>query len=170
MNIMGLGTGAKTQDWQAGAQHAISLMGIALAGEADLIAATGTVYGSRVFAFENVVLDAELFDLVCHLLEGVAVSDDDLALDVIEHVGPGGHFLAEPHTRAHMRELWMPRFFGRETWEEWEAAGRPEPRHRAHERVLQILAQHEPQPLPDDVERELLHIIDVREREGANHG
>ncbi len=71
MNILGFGTGAKTQDWQAGAQHAIALMGIAVAGEADMIAATGTVYGSRVFAFENVLLDAELFDLTCHLLEGV---------------------------------------------------------------------------------------------------
>lgn len=165
MNIVGFGTGAKTQDWQAGAQHALSLMGIALAGEADLIGATGTIYGSRVFAFENVVLDAELFDLVCHLLENVSVSDDDLALDVIEAVGPGGHFLAQAHTRAHMRELWAPRFFGRDTWEEWEAAGRPEPRHRAHERVRQIIAEHEPEPLPEDVERELLHIIEVHERE-----
>jgi len=172
MNILGFGTGAKSQDWQAGAQHAIALMGVAVAGEADMIAATGTVYGSRVFAFENVVLDAELFDLVCHMLESVSVSDEDLALEVIEAVGPGGHFLSQAHTRAHMRELWMPRFFGRDTWEDWEAAGRPDPRDRARERLRQILTEHEPEPLDADVERELLHIIDVHEREseGAKHG
>ncbi len=170
MNILGFGTGAKTQDWQAGAQHAIALMGIAVAGEADMIAATGTVYGSRVFAFENVLLDAELFDLTCHLLEDISVDDEALAFDVIEAVGTGGHFLAQAHTRAHMRELWMPRFFGRDTWEEWEAAGRPEPRDRAHERVRQILAEHQPEPLDEDVERELLRIIDSHQKEGAHHG
>ena len=170
MNILGFGTGAKTQDWQAGAQHAIALMGIAVAGEADMISATGTVYGSRVFAFENVLLDAELFDLTCHLLEGISVDDEALAFDVIEAVGPGGHFLAQAHTRAHMRELWMPRFFGRDTWEQWESAGRPGPRERAHERVLQILAEHEPEPLDEDVDRELLRIIDSHQKEGAHHG
>jgi trimethylamine--corrinoid protein Co-methyltransferase len=170
MNILGFGTGAKTQDWQAGAQHAIALMGIAVAGEADMIAATGTVYGGRVFAFENVLLDAELFDLTCHLLESIGVDDEALAFDAIQAVGPGGHFLAQAHTRAHMRELWMPRFFGRDTWEEWEGAGRPEPRDLAHERVQQILAEHEPEPLDEDVERELLRIIDSHQKEGAHHG
>jgi trimethylamine--corrinoid protein Co-methyltransferase len=170
MNILSLATGAKTQDWQAGAQHAISLAGVALAGPADLIAATGTVYGSRVFAFENVLLDAELFSLVCHLLEDVPAEQDDLAIEVIEAVGPGGHYLAEMHTRAHMRELWMPRFFDRDAWEDWEAAGRPEARDRAHERVAMILAEHEPEPLPEDVERELREMIGRHEREGADHG
>ncbi len=170
MNILGFGTGAKTQDWQAGAQHAISLMGVAVAGEADLISATGTGYGSRVFAFENVLLDAELFDLTCHLLEGISVDDEALAFDVIEAVGPGGHFLAQAHTRAHMRELWMPRFFGRDTWEGWEAAARPEPRDLAHERVREILAEHQPEPLDEEVERELLRIIDAHQKEGAHHG
>jgi trimethylamine--corrinoid protein Co-methyltransferase len=128
------------------------------------------VYGSRVFAFENVLLDAELFSLVCHLLEDVPAEQDDLAVEVIEAVGPGGHYLAETHTRAHMRELWMPRFFDRDAWEDWEAAGRPEARDRAHERVATILAENEPEPLPEDVERELREMTERHEREGADHG
>lgn len=169
-NTVICGTGAKTQDWQAGAQHAVSMMGLAAAGGGDLIAATGTVYGSRVFAFENVLLDAELFDLVARTLEGFSVTEEDLAVDVIEKVGPGGHFLAEPHTRRHMHERWKARFFGREAWEEWELLGRPEPRDRARERAREIVATHRPMPLPN--EADLLRIIEAHEREeeGAHHG
>jgi trimethylamine--corrinoid protein Co-methyltransferase len=172
MNILSFATGSKTQDWQAGAQHAISLAGVALAGQADLISGTGCVYGSRVFAFENVLLDAELFSLVGRLLEDVPAEDDDLALEVIEAIGPGGHYLAETHTRAHMRELWMPTFFGRDSWEDWEVAGKPEARDRAHARVAEIIEQHQPEPLPEDVESELYNIIESFERrtEGARHG
>ena len=164
INIQGCQTGAKTQDWQAGAQHGISLMTIAIAGSAELIAATGTVYGAGVWAHENVVLDAELFDIICRAVEGFEVSEETLAFDTIREVGPGGHFLASPHTLHHMRERWTPHLFGQETWEEWEAAGRPSARERAHERVKQILAEHEPEPLPDDVAAELDRIVERHRR------
>ncbi|MBI3648866.1 MAG: trimethylamine methyltransferase family protein [Actinobacteria bacterium] len=161
MNIIAFGTGAKTQDWQAGAQHALSLMGVLASGDVDLVSATGTIYGSRVFAFENVLLDAELWDIAARILEGFPVSEDLLAVDVIEAVGPAGHFLDQDHTLAHMRERWRARFFGSESWEAWEAAGRPEPKDRARDRAREIVATHEPLPLPEDVEREL-HAIAAR--------
>jgi trimethylamine---corrinoid protein Co-methyltransferase len=159
MNIMAFATGAKTQDWQAGAQHALSLMGVLAAGNADLVSATGTLYGSRVFAFENVLLDAELWDLAATMLAGIPVTDDDLALPVIEDVGPGNHFLDQDHTLAHMRERWSGRFFAKDTWEEWEAVGRPEPKHRARDRALELIASHQPLPLDETVDRELRAIV-----------
>jgi trimethylamine--corrinoid protein Co-methyltransferase len=159
MNIMAFATGAKTQDWQAGAQHALSLMGVLAAGNADLVSATGTLYGSRVFAFENVLLDVELWDLAATMLQGIPVTDEDLALPVIEDVGPGGHFLDQDHTLAHMRERWSGRFFARDTWEEWEALGRPEPKDRARDRAVDLIASHQPIPLDEAVDRELQAIV-----------
>lgn len=166
INILALDTGAKTQDWQAGAQHSISLMAVAAAGRAEMIAATGGLYGAAVYDNVNVILDAELFDLVCTLLEGVPVTDETLALEAIVEVGRGGELLGHPHTLRHVRELWMPRTFGRETWEAWERAGRPDPRDRAREEVRRILADHRPEPLPEDVDRELVRIIEARTAEG----
>jgi trimethylamine--corrinoid protein Co-methyltransferase len=84
---------------------------------------------------------------------------------VIEAVGPGGHFLAEEHTRVHMRERWRSELFGKDAWEAWEAAGRPEPRDRARDRVREILATHEPEPLPEDLDGELRAIVEHRARE-----
>jgi trimethylamine:corrinoid methyltransferase-like protein len=55
-------------------------------------------------------------------------------------------------------------------WEDWEAAGKPEPRERARERLLRILEEHVPAPLPDGVEDRILEVIAEHERkvEGAD--
>ncbi len=156
-------TGAKASDWQAGTENALSGLASWLAG-ADMLCGAGLLYAARVFSLEQVLLDAELFDLIRHMTEGFSVSEEDLATSVIEAVGPGGHFLSQPHTLANMRRLWQSRFFNRDSWEDWEAAGRPEPRDRARERARTILAEHTPMPLPDGVEEELLEAIAAHER------
>jgi len=78
---------------------------------------------------------------------------------VIEEVGPGGHYLAQAHTLRNMRSQWQSRFFGRDPWEDWEAAGRPGPSDRARARAVAILAEHHPAPLPDGVEEQILEVI-----------
>lgn len=151
-------TGAKSADWQAGVENALSGMASWLGG-ADMLGGAGLLYGARVYSIAQLVLDAELFDLVCRVAGGVAVTDEDLALEVIEEVGPGGHFLAQPHTLRNMRRLWRPRTFDRATWEDWVAAGRPEPRERARERAREILAEHAPSPLESSVQEGIRGII-----------
>jgi trimethylamine--corrinoid protein Co-methyltransferase len=151
-------TGSKSADWQAGIENALSMMASWLGG-ADLLCGAGLLYGARVYSITELLLDAELFGLARSMGEGITVSDDDLAVEVIEEVGPGGHFLAQPHTLRHMRGQWQPRFFGRDSWEDWEAADRPDPHDRARERAEQILAEHEPMPLPAGVEDQILEVI-----------
>ncbi len=157
------GTGAKTQDWQAGVQHMLSAITSYLAG-GDMLCASGTIYAGRVFAFEQVLLDSELVDIIHSLELGLPVSDEDLAVEAIDDVGPGGHFLAHDHTLRNMRRNWRPRYFDRATWEEWEAAGRPSPRDRARERARSIVAEHRPDPLPEGTEEALLRVLEEHER------
>jgi trimethylamine:corrinoid methyltransferase-like protein len=89
----------------------------------------------------------------------IRVSEDDPAVGPIGEVGPGGNFLAEDHTIAHLRELWWQRPFDQGTWEDWEAAGHPDPRSRARERVRTLFASHVVPSLPDGVPAELDRII-----------
>jgi len=158
--------GAKSADWQAGLENGLSGLASLFAG-ADMLSGAGLLYAARVFALEEMVLDAEIFGLVRHLGGGLVVDEETLAVDVIGGVGPGGNFLAEEHTVAHMRELWQPRLFNRGTWEEWEAAGRPSPRDRARERAKSLLASHVPPPLPDGVAGELDAIVAAFSREAG---
>jgi trimethylamine--corrinoid protein Co-methyltransferase len=104
--------------------------------------------------------------VICDVLEGISVTEEALALDQVAELAAGADLSAHPHTQRHLAELWTPATFSHETLEAWEAAGRPDPRGRARERVRTILAEHQPDPLPEDVDRELLNIIETRTAEG----
>lgn len=156
-------TGAKTSDWQAGTENGLSGLSSSLAG-ADMLCGAGLLYGARVYSAQQLLLDAELFDLLAKMAEGFGTSEEELAAEVIDAVGPGGHFLAEKHTRDHMRELWRSSLLSRESWEEWEGLGRPEPRDRARERARELRETHKPFPLPDGADEAIVRVIEEMER------
>ena len=75
------------------------------------------------------------------------MDEESLALDVIDAVGPGGHFLAQPHTRRHMRDAVL-----RAVSQEIGPDGQHyrDPVEVARERALDILDNYRPEPLADD--------------------
>ncbi len=152
-------TGSKTSDWQAGTENGLSAMCSAISG-VDLFSGAGLLYAARVFSPLQMLLDCELFDLIARITEGFDADEDTLATEVIDSVGPGGHFLDQDHTLAHMRELWRSSYFSRESWEDWRAAGKPEPRDRARARAEEILATHEPHPLPGGAAEEIRKVVE----------
>jgi len=90
------------------------------------------------------------------------MDEKSLALDVIDAVGPGGHFLAQPHTRRHMRDAVV-----RAVTQEIDAEGQ---HYRgalevARERALDILRNYEPAPLEEDVRCELRRIVGDADRQ-----
>lgn len=161
-----MGTGAKRPDWQAGVQNAASTMA-KLMSPADMITAAGSLFGCNVYSMDELVLDAEIFDLVWRLTQGYDFDEEHIAEEVMENVGPGSHFLGEAHTREHMRDFWVSPIFNRDSWEDWEAAGEPDPADHARSRVSEILGTHEPLPLDDDQLKELRKIVDAYQAERA---
>jgi trimethylamine:corrinoid methyltransferase-like protein len=88
---------------------------------------------------------------------------------VIESVGPGGHFIEDRSTVAGIRsgEWYVSRLGLHDTYEAWEAAGKPALLDELQDEVNRILASHEPLPLCEDVKRELDRIqAKAREIEG----
>ena len=160
-------TGSKAPDWQAGLENGLSGFASLVSG-ADMCSGAGLLYAARTFSLEEMLLDAEVWGLLASFGRGLALADEDLAVEAIAAVGPAGDYLMEDHTLAHMRRLWQPRFFDRRTWEEWEGAGRPEPADRARDRVRALLEAHRPMALPDGVPAELDRIVAAYEsRAGA---
>ncbi len=159
-----LGSGAKRSDWQAGAQAALTAAKHAFL-PADLFNGAGGLYAANAFSPAQLLLDCELFDAMVRWTEGHAVDDANLGLDVVDHVGPEGHFLAEPHTLEHMGEFWRSTFMDRSSWEEWEAAGQPDPEDAALAEARRLIAEHEPEPLDEAVARELSRVVAAHEAE-----
>jgi trimethylamine--corrinoid protein Co-methyltransferase len=155
-------TGSKTGDWQAGVDNALSSALSQLCG-ADLMSGAGLLNAARLFSFEQLIMDCEIHDLVQAVGQGMTVSPETLAEDVIDAVGPRRHFLTAEHTRAHLREIWQPSVMERAPWGEWERLGRPSANTKAREIACRILASHAPEPLPSsDRIREIIDDLSRR--------
>jgi len=91
------------------------------------------------------------------LVDGVSLEGPALAADVIAKVGPGGHFLAEKHTRENLRrEQFIPSdVVCRLTPNAWRKSGSKNSIDRAKETVDKLLTEHVPKPLPLDAEERL---------------
>ena len=86
--------------------------------------------------------------------QGIVLDDDTLALDVVDRVGPGGHFLDEEHTLNHFRDVWYPQLFERMDYDRWLEKGAKHFEERLLEKTKQAMA-YVPAALPPEVLREL---------------
>mgnify|MGYP000333047422 CR=1 FL=1 len=146
---------AKVLDQQAAIEAAISVAVAALSG-ANLIHDVGYLESGLIGSYDMLVMSDEIIGMVKHILRGIAVDDEHLALHVIDRVGPGGHYLADEHTLKHFRtEFWYPTLLDRTRWEDWEAAGAKSLGQRVREKVLDLLENFEPEPLDPEVEEKL---------------
>ena len=150
---------SKLPDEQAAAESAFSLI-LETLGGAQLVHDVGYLEGGRLNSVEQMVICDELINYVKHFMKGMEVSEETLALDVIDEVGPYGDFLAAAHTRRHFKEAWYPGLFDRNNYDNWIAAGGKSLRQRATERVVEILENHEPEPLSASVQAQIDAIVD----------
>jgi trimethylamine--corrinoid protein Co-methyltransferase len=147
-------TDAKLPDIQAGMEKAQSLIQVALAGANFIHHAAGMLEDMSTIAYEQFVIDNDLLGMAMRAVRGIEVNSETLALDVIERVGPGGHYLMDEHTLRHMRtEHYYPSaVFDRKPRETWEEAGARDAWDRSKEIARHILAEHKPEPLDPDTD------------------
>jgi trimethylamine--corrinoid protein Co-methyltransferase len=147
-------TEAKIPDLQAGVEKAQSVIQVALAGANFIHHAAGMLEDMSTIAYEQFVMDNELLGMAMRAVRGIEVNDETLALDAIDRVGPGGHYLMDEHTLRYMRtEHYYPSaIFDRQGREMWEEAGATDAWARAKEVARRILAEHQPEPLDPAVD------------------
>jgi len=111
---------------------------------------------------ELVVIADEIVSMNRRVFEGIEVSDETLAVDVVAAAGPGGDFLHTKHTRRHVRDLqWRPTVFNRVSQARWEAEGSLDLRAKARRKAMGILADHKPEPLPADVKKTMDDLVEA---------
>jgi trimethylamine--corrinoid protein Co-methyltransferase len=134
----------------------------AVLGGVDLVFDVGNVEGGLQYSPEVAVMADEAIGMLRGALEPVDVDDGSLALDVIRSVGIGGTYLGEAHTLSNFRSLWMPKLLDWHARDDWVAAGSKTLRERAADRVREVLATHEPDPLPPETIDALEAVIERR--------
>lgn len=148
--------------WQQGRDNAYTALLVPLAG-ADLITGSGLLEASTLLVPEQIILDDEVYHINRVLLEGIGTDTKDLALDVILDVGPRGHFLAQDHTRRHLRDIWIPKLTHPRPSPPGRAA--EDVRQRAQAELYRILGDHQPEPLPPATRTELQAILEAAGQE-----
>ena len=148
--------------WQLGRDSVYTSLMVAMAG-ADLAEGLGMIKSSTLLVPEQIIFDDEIYHTHRALVEGVDTSIDGLAMDAIKNVGPGGHFLAQKHTRKHLRKIWIPEL-SHPRISQGEAPS-ADIRQRARDKFDLILKEHMPEPLEESVQRELQAILDAAKNE-----
>jgi trimethylamine--corrinoid protein Co-methyltransferase len=156
-------TGAKQPNWQAGVDNSLSTF-MASVVMSDMLLGTGFLHGSRIWSYEQMLMDCEIYDIIYKMMQGIVVDDETLALDAIRAVGPGGNFLKHKHTIKHMRNIFLPQFMDRRPYSEWESKG-DGPRDWALAKAREILETHQPDMLDAKLTTELQNIIASVEKE-----
>ena len=137
----------------------------ALAG-ANLIYGLGMLEMGMTLDWAQLVMDNEIAGMVKHVVQGIPVNDETLAVDVIHEVGPFGDFISHEHTRKHMRTLQsQPRLIDRRRRDFWQQLGGTDLAERSREEAKHILKTHQPDPLPQGVVTALRSIVQNAEEE-----
>jgi trimethylamine--corrinoid protein Co-methyltransferase len=133
----------------------------------NLIYGLGMIESGVTFDYAQLVIDDEMARMVKQFVRGIRVDDEALAVDDIARVGSFGDFLSLDATMRHMRETSQPELIDRRVREEWEARGSTSLYERALARAREILAEHQPEPLPADVRQRIRDIVATADRELA---
>jgi trimethylamine--corrinoid protein Co-methyltransferase len=141
---------------QAGYERALSSL-LPVLSWPDILVGPGLLGGSMILCLEQLLIDVEVFRMCRRARQGIAVDEDKWLENVIGRVGPAGAFIAEPSTVDGIRggEWYVSQLGVHDSFEGWEAAGRPMLLEEARDKVKHILMTHEPLPFDEDVEREL---------------
>jgi trimethylamine--corrinoid protein Co-methyltransferase len=148
---------SKVPDAQAGFESMATAMITGLAGANFIHDAAGLLEFCMTASYEQYVMDSEILGMCMRAIRGIEVDEETIAEDVIRAVGPGGNFLTTEHTLKYSRkEFFYPSLADRSKREDWEGAGRKDTATRARERARQILREHRPLPIEENVQAEIL--------------
>ena len=146
--------------WQSAAEVATDPLLAGLAG-AEIVTGLGLRDTYTLLYPEAIILDDDIYHKARYNLLNMEVSPETLAIDIINKVGPGGHFLSQKHTRKYMRTAMV-----RGVLHQLDAAGKyRDPVEYAREKVAWILENHHPEPPSADMQKEINRIVAAADKE-----
>ena len=150
---------AKLFDEQASAEGIYSLLLEALSG-GNLIHDVGYIDSGLTSSPHQIVFCNEAIELIKHIVAGIPLGREELPLDVIDKVGPGGHYLAEEHTIRNFKRIFMPKLLTRESYSNWESNGKKTLGQVVDEKVKWIVQEYSPEPLNKEISKKLDTLIE----------
>lgn len=148
-------TNSKINDAQSGYETGMSTIAGILGG-IDMLNMGGLLDSLKAFDFAKAVIDDEIAMMLKRVKRGIKFDDQELALEVISQVEPGGSFMMNPHTLKRMKsEALLTGLSERDAREVWEKKGALDTHARAMVHVRDILIRKSTTLFSEDIERRL---------------
>jgi trimethylamine--corrinoid protein Co-methyltransferase len=159
-------TASNAVDAQSTYESSMSLWGAVMGGANLVNHAAGWLEGGLTASFEKLVIDAEMLQMIAEYLRPLEVNDDELAIEAIIDVGPGGHFFGSPHTiQRYEHAFYSPMVSDWRNFEAWSEAGSVDATTRANRIWKQLLAEYEAPPLESAIDEALVEFVARRKEE-----
>ena len=155
----GPSTESKLVDVQSGMERTWMSVLPVLAGT-DILAGGGNIDSMACVSLDQLIVDAELFETMKRTASGMKIDADELAVDVVNAVGPRGHFLESGHTFKRHRDAFQATLvFDRQFRDVWQQQGSTTVAQKAHELREQIVAEHAAPPLTDTQQEQIDEVL-----------
>jgi trimethylamine--corrinoid protein Co-methyltransferase len=156
---------SKVPDIQSGYEFTLSATMSALAG-ASIVFGSGVLEQGLTIDYAKIIMDAEMIRMIQIAINGIALTDEKLSMDVIHEVGPGGAYMTHEHSLRSMRSQSQTKLFDRRSRIDWmEVTEGKSIVERAYEKAIHILENHRPLPLPNSAPKEMSNIVNEFEKE-----
>ncbi len=155
-------------DAQSAYESEMALWG-ALMGGANLIKhGAGWLEGGLTASYEKYIIDIEIMQMFAEIFHPFSVSAEDLALEAIRDVGPGGHFFGTQHTMERYKTAFYdPLVSDWQNYGSWTDAGSKDSAQRANSIYKRILQDYIQPGMDQARTDEIQEFVDQRTREGG---
>jgi trimethylamine---corrinoid protein Co-methyltransferase len=148
-------TNAKLNDAQSGYETGMSGVAGILSGM-DMFNIGGLIDALKTFDFAKAVIDDEIAQMLKRVKRGISFSEDDLAVNLINEIGPGGSFIKPKHTSARMKtEIVLTKIADRDARSIWEKKGALDTQAHAMNKVRDIMANNTAALISPEVDEKL---------------
>jgi trimethylamine---corrinoid protein Co-methyltransferase len=161
-------TAANAPDAQAAYESQMSLWGALLGGCHFVLHAAGWLEGGLTASYEKFILDVEMLQMFAELFQPVPASADEIGIEAVAEVGPGGHFFAAAHTMQRYRDaFYAPLVSDWRNFGAWAEAGAKTATERAGSLWRQTLGAFSPPQMDPAVHEALTDFAERRRAEGG---
>jgi len=150
---------SKKIDYQTAAEKLPLALTSVLSGT-NLLTFHGGITAELAYNPILAVIDDDVANTIGRIIEGFDINDDTLGLDVIKKVGSTGTFLSTIQTKDFWRsENFTTTVFDKTSYNEWISTGKKTIVEKAREKMETIMAEHEPEPLTENQDKEIDKIL-----------
>lgn len=120
------------------------------------------------FSLEQLVFDNDIIEMTKSAMRGIPVDELTLGVESIQKVGVGKNFLAHKQTRNYIDRVSDPKLINRDMFGDWEAAGSKDLATVAHEKVVDVMKNHEVKPIDADIMKDMKAVMDRADEDVRN--